>query len=124
MPKKNDRPNKVAFTDVVWVLNNLTRKDMEVVDGLDVPVEAINNFLTELGESGGKLSFGWDYYSDCVSLSLMFMYEDFDNTGYATSARGADFEHCCKILMYKYYEVAKSKLYELSESRQKSPKYG
>lgn len=121
---KNNSPAKVPYTDISYVINNLPPKDLKVVDDMDVTTEHINNFLEETIENGGSFKFSWDFYSDCPQLTLTFGLKGFDNSGYAVSARGKDFEHCVKILMYKYFEVAQGALHALSEVAQNRPKYG
>lgn len=121
MAKKKEQ---VSFDDIVWVINNLPPKDLEVIDDMELDIEHINNFLTEIVENGFSVSFKWDDYSDCHSITLICREKGFNNTGYAFSARGEDFKHCVAIAMYKYFEVAKENLSNLTEVKQKRPKYG
>lgn len=120
LKKTSDRIN---WNEIQWVINNLPQKDLEIVEKMEITHVEINNFLSELIESGFSIKFEWDFYSDCPKLILACYEKGFDNTGYAFSARGADFQHCVSIAMYKYFEVAHGCLNELVESKT-SPKYG
>jgi len=89
-----------------------------LIDKEEITGEQISDFMTEQIEVGGQFKLSWDYdYGECPNLSLVFYYEDYPNSGYGVSARGADFNHCMKILMYKFHKVAKGKLYELTEAK-------
>lgn len=117
-------PRKISWNDIQYVVNNLPDKDMKIVDAMDVTPAEINDFCTTQVESGGQFKLTWDYkYGDCPNLSLVFYNDDYDNSGFGVSARGADFIHCLKILMYKFNVVAKGKLYELTEAKS-TRKYG
>lgn len=117
--------DKIDFKGLTWVINNLPEKDMKEVDKMDaVTFTEVNNFVTAEIENGGQFSAKYDDYSDCMSVSLVYLEKGNINTGYAVSARGKDYAHCISILMYKFYQVAKTKLCDLTESRQKRPKYG
>lgn len=124
MATKSIKPAKIPFTDITWVINNLTHKDLEQVDNMPVEQLHIDNFLEEQIENGGQFSFKYDHHSDCPQLSLMFLEKGHHHTGFAMSARGESFHHCAKILMYKLFEVARGDLTTLSESKQNYPKYG
>ena len=124
MSQNNKKPSRIPFEKVTWVINNLTQKDLDIVDDMDVGLEHIQAFFDEQIDCGGQFSFKHDYYSDCPQLSLMFLETGNHHTGYALSARGADFTHCAKIIMYKFYEVAQGDLTALSDNRQNRPKYG
>lgn len=124
MPTKNNKPEKVNFERVQWVINNLTHKDLEAVESMQVESVHIDNFLSQEIENGGQFSFKYDHHSQCPQVSLMYLEIDNHHTGYALSARGRDFTHCMRILMYKFFEVAGGDLTKLSESKQNYPKYG
>lgn len=124
MNKESKAPNKIHWKQVQYVINNLPDKDMKIVDEMDVTEVEISNFMTEQVESGGQFKFSYDYdYGDCPNLSLVFYYEDYPNSGFGVSARGKDFTHCMKILMYKFYEVAKGELFGVTEVR-RTRRYG
>lgn len=123
---RNDKkaPNKLAWNEITYVINNLTQKDMDIVDDMDITVDVINNFMTEQVEGGGQFKLSYDYeYGDCPNLSLVFYYDDYPNSGYGVSARGKDFDHCMKILLYKFFEVAKGQLFAVSDAK-RSTRYG
>jgi hypothetical protein len=122
MSNKNSKaPERIDWRNITYVINNLPPKDMEIVDGMEIDATQISNFMTEQVESGGQFKLSYDYdYGDCPNLSLVYYYDGYDNSGFGVSARGADFHHCMKILMYKFFQVAKEKLYAVSEVRQRS----
>lgn len=124
MPTKTNKPAKIQFTDIQWVINNLTDKDLDAVDAMNIDSLHIDNFMSEQIESGGQFSFKYDHYSECPQLSLMYLEKNNHHTGFALSARGSDFNHCIKILMYKFFEVAKGDLTNLSEVKRSTRKYG
>lgn len=124
MPKEKRVPSRVAWNEITYVIDNLTQKDMDIVDDMDISLDHINNFISEQIENGGDFKIKYDYaYGDCPSISLVYYTDGNDNTGYGVSARGRDFEHCMQIIMYKFFEVAQEKLYELSEVK-RSTRYG
>lgn len=120
----NKAKAKIEFSQLTWVINNLPAKDLDAVDNMTIGMLEINNFMSQEIENGGQFSIRYDDYSDCISVSLTYLVKNNVNTGFAVSGRGADFEHCIKIVMYKFYEVANGKLESLSEVNHKRPKYG
>lgn len=124
MSKKKVSPNKLNWNEITYVINNLPDKDMKIVDERVYTQEQISHFMTEQIESGGQFKLSWDYeYGECPNLSLVYYFEDYPNSGYGVSARGEDFDHCITILMYKFFDVAKGKLFELTEAK-KTRRYG
>lgn len=118
------KPNRLDYTALQWVINNLPPKDLEIVDDMEITLDQVDNFINQEIENGGQFSIRYDYYSDCISISLVYLEPSAENAGYAISARGEDFGHSIRILIYKFFEVAKGDLTTLAESRQKRPKYG
>lgn len=116
MTKENE-PKRLDYKSIQWVIDNLPPKDMEIVDDMDVSIDHIDNFITEQIENGATFSTKWDYYSDCPNVSMVYYHDGFDNSGYGLSGRGRDFLHAMTIVMYKFHEVAKGRLFELTEVR-------
>lgn len=125
MPRqKSKAPNKIRWDQITYVINNLTEKDMKIVDDMELSAEQISNFMTEQVEMGGQFKLSYDYdYGDCPNLSLVYYYDDYPNSGYGVSARGEDFNHCIRILMYKFFEVAKGQLFAVSDAKRQH-RYG
>lgn len=119
---KNHTP--IDFKEIIWVINNLPSKDMEIVENMEFGVVELNNFFTEMSENGFTMKFSWDDYSDCQKMIFMCLESGWENSGFAFSARGKDFEHCARICCYKFYEVAKGRLFEVSDAKNKTPRYG
>lgn len=117
MSKKPIKHESVDFRDIVWCVNNLPKADMDVIDGMEVPLTDIVSFFDEQISNGATFKFDIDDYSDMPSLKMMFLKTGFPNSTYAMSARGTDFEDCARILIYKFEAVAKGKLYELTETK-------
>lgn len=123
MPQ-NQSPKKINWNDIVYVINNLPPKDMEIIDNGYTPPISTSDFFTQEIESGATVKLQYDYnWGDCPNLSLVYYHDGFNNSGYGISARGSDYDHCVKILMYKFFEVANGRLYEVSEARRKT-RYG
>jgi predicted GTPase len=124
MPNDKKTPKRVQWNEITYVIDNLTAKDLAIVDDMDVSIEHVNNFISEQIESGADFKVKYDYaYGDCPSVSMVYYTDGNDNTGFGISARGRDFTHCMQIIMYKFFEVAHGKLYELSEVK-RSTRYG
>jgi hypothetical protein len=121
---KNNEPSKIAWQDITYVINNLPPKDLDIIDDGYTPPISVSDFLTQEIESGGTVKFQYDYaWGDCPNVSLVYYRDGFNNSGFGISARGSDFDHAMAILMYKFFEVAQGRLFEVMEARKKR-RYG
>jgi len=114
----------IAFKDIVWLVNNLSREQLAEVDKTEVSLSDVNVFMSEEIENGAKISFKFDDYSSCAQVSMIYIDAGYENSGFALSARGADFHHCMCILMYKFHVVCEGALSEAGQYAVDRPKYG
>lgn len=120
---KNNK-NRINFDDVQYVINNLPKKDMDIVDKNPVELSTMFGFMEQEIENGGSFSYKYDDYSECPQLTLGYYIKGYVNSGYCVSARGENFEHCLRIIIYKFYEIAKGEFANLSEVPKSKQRYG
>jgi len=107
-----------------YVINNLPKKDLDAVDKMPVELTAMFGFMEQEIENGGSFSYKYDDYSECPQLILGYYIKGHINSGFCVSARGENFEHCLRIIIYKFYEVAKGEFGNLTEAPKSKQRYG
>lgn len=123
-PRNTNNTNRFNWNQIQWVINNLPQKDLDVIEKEALSVSKCLDMIDEYVDSGGEIKLNFSDYADCFELKLMFYEKGFTNSGYAVSARGENFVHCMRILIYKVENVAKGDLSTLYEARETNPKYG
>jgi len=68
-----------------------------------VPPDVLLTQLTELVDSGYKVSFGYEKRNDCVGVYATMPDETHHHHGMCLSARGPDVPAALKVLLYKHY---------------------
>jgi len=120
---KNNK-TRIPFDDMQYVINNLPKKDLDAVDKMPVELTAMFGFMEQEIENGGSFSYKYDDYSECPQLTLGYYIKGHINSGFCVSARGENFEHCLRIIIYKFYEVAKGEFGNLTEAPKSKQRYG
>ena len=121
---RNNDSNRYSWNEIDWVINNLTNKDLEIIEKSPESVSNCLDFLDEFIDSGADIKINHNDNDDCFEMKIMFYEKGFTNSGFAISSRGQDFLHCLRICIYKINNVAKGDLSTLYEAREKRPKYG
>lgn len=104
--KSAELVDKVPFDSIIWVLNNLSEKELAAHDANPYSPQDILDKSNEMIEDGFQFSWKYDGYSKSRQVSAMCLFEGCTNTGLAISARGEDISDCMSICLYKYYNVA------------------
>lgn len=114
MPRKGgtNKPKEISFGDITWVLNNLTKVELEAYDALEKDYAIIFADLNRWLESGWKLSCKWDARSEAFQATLIAGLVEMENAGFALSARSDDLLDAIGIAWYKYEVVAQCDLSE------------
>ncbi len=110
---------KVPFSDIVWVIDNLSNDELAMHDKEPMKAEDGVLKLSELVELGFKVSVKWDDYNDCMMISAVCDDKRYDNAGLAVSARGDDLIDCVSILVFKVFVVADSDLRGFADKKPK-----
>lgn len=106
--KKHD---KIDFKKIKFVIDNLTKDHMKAFDANPpAPVDILDG-IHNLAEEGASVSVKFDHWSGKGYLaSATFNMTNYQNSGYAISARGSDVTDALGILLYKYFTVAERDL--------------
>lgn len=113
---------KDRFTDwknLVWVLNNLSDKELDLADAMEFDLERFGEWLDlVIDRDGMEFKFGWDTYSGTWQGTLMGAWKGYPNAGHAVSARSSGgFADVARLLVYKYVELALENLPSVAEEK-------
>lgn len=104
--KKRIRKTKIEFTDIIWVLDNLTENQMKAHDKKPYTPEQLTELEMQMVDDGFRVTAKWDEYSKSYMATATNMDVTKDNASLAIAARGTTIEDCKSILFYKYIVIA------------------
>lgn len=106
--KSGKSPDKgqVPFGNVKWVLNNLSKSELQDLDENPPQGNEVVLWVNEMIESGWRVSAKWDDRSKSVQVTFVQSDYAFPNAGYAFSSRSDDYYDCLTICWYKFVKVA------------------
>lgn len=106
MAKKVEKSGKVEFSNIVWVIDNLDKKQLELHDKKPSSPEEVMHSITEMIEDSFKVSMRWDTYSKSFLVTAVCDDAAATNAGLAISARGDDIVDASSIMVFKYFVIA------------------
>lgn len=94
----------VDYREIRWVLNSLSKSQLDELDAGDVDTWKGAQILID---RGFKISLRWDDYSSCYQATAVNNNaDDSENGGYGVSGRGLDAEDAVNIVVYKILVIA------------------
>ena len=120
MPRKNSKPKRTPFDDVVWCMDNLSTAQLKQHDDKPYTPEEVIEGFNRLVEMGFKISIKTDDYTGNKMISAVCDEVGKDNAGLALSARSEDVEDMSSILLWKFFNVAEGDLRPFADKKQKS----
>ena len=110
MSTKSKKKKKVEFQNIVWVMDNLTVKQLADHDAKPYEGQDILHKMTEMIEADFKISTKFDDYNQCFLATAICDNADATNAGLAISSRGQDIADVLSLLLYKFFNVAECDL--------------
>jgi hypothetical protein len=110
LPEKGEVP----FGNIQWVLNNLSKSELEDYDKRDIKAADLVSWVQRMIETGWRQSIKWDDKSSAVQVTFIQARYEYPNAGFAFSARSDDWLDAVGICWYKYDVIAKGMLSEFS----------
>ncbi len=104
--KKKRLVGKVEFDKIVWVIDNLTKEQLEVHDKKPYEAEAILENILSMVDAGFRVTCKYDTFSKSYMASATCSELGYDNSGLAIAARGADIQDCLSITIFKFVQIA------------------
>ena len=111
---KTPEKGEVPFGNVQWVLNNMSKSELEDYDGRDIKAADMVSWVQRMVEAGWRQSTKWDEKSSAVQVTFIQTRYEYPNAGYAFSARSDDWFDCIGLCWYKYNVIAAGVLGEFS----------
>lgn len=108
---------EIPFGQVTWVLNNLSKSELEQYDENPPEASEIFSFLQRMVETGWKVSQKWDYDSKCVQVTFIQNRLEYPNSGFAFSARSDDWTDALGLCWYKFTIIANGVLADFGVDR-------
>lgn len=112
---KKNKVEKIEFGNVVWCIDNLSTKQLELHDKKPYSGEDLLEKVHELVEADFKVGVKQDTYSGGYLATAICDVVGSRNEALALSARGEDISDCLSIVVFKYFDVAKGDLRPFAE---------
>src|SRR3989304_9080016 len=100
----------VPFGNITWVLDNLSKNELEDYDKRNVQATELMTFVQRMTETGWRMSVKWDDKSKAQQVSFVQSRYEFPNAGFAFSSRSDDWLDAIGLCWYKFTVVSEGVL--------------